>query len=122
MIVDEVDRSIAVRLQVFELGHHVFRATRTPLALIEDRDVAENARPWTAARSLHRGEALHREHGRYVQGHRLDEIEWQSLAVRKRPLVEIALRGPVRVVQDFAVASPGESRDSNRIFKLLGQV
>ena len=44
---------VALFLQVFQLGHNVFSAAIASFAFIEDRNVAENARPGAAARSLH---------------------------------------------------------------------
>src|SRR4029077_15957658 len=54
VIVDEVARAVAVLPQVLELCDYVLGAARAPLALVEDRDVAERARPRAAARGLHR--------------------------------------------------------------------
>ncbi len=68
MVVDEIDRAITQRLQVLELLDHVLGAARAPLAFVEDRDIAENAGPRTAARSLHGGEALHGQHRRARRG------------------------------------------------------
>ena len=90
VVVDEVDRAVAVLLELLELVDDVRRAARAPLALVEDRDVAEHARPRAAARGLHGREALEREHRRHVERHRLDEVERQALAVGERPLVEVA--------------------------------
>jgi hypothetical protein len=61
MIVDEVHRALPSLLQMLEFCHHVRGAARTPFARVEDRDVAEDARPRASARGLHRGETFLRE-------------------------------------------------------------
>jgi hypothetical protein len=123
VIVHEVDGSVALRLQPLELRHHVLRAARAPLALVEDRDVAEDAGPGAAARGLHGREALQREDGGHVEGHRLDEVQAEALAVRERPLVEVAGQGPVVVVAEpaFRVA-PGDAQDAGGIVERREQV
>src|SRR5207237_900938 len=77
MIIDEIDGAVAELLEIRELAHHVLRTARAPLAFIEDRNVAENARPRAAARRLHGRKALHREYRRHIERHRFDEIEGQ---------------------------------------------
>ena len=111
VVVHEIDRTIALLLQMLELRDHVSGASRPPLPFIEDRYVAENAWPRTAARRLHRRKPLHRQHRRHIERHRLDEIEWQTLAVGKWPLVEISLHRAVRVVDGLAVSCPRDTRD-----------
>ena len=103
MVIHEVDRAVAILPQLLELRYDVGGSPRPPLALVEDRDVAEHAGPGTAARRLHRGEAIQRQHGRDIERHRLDEVERQALAVGEGPLVEIARQRPVRVVAERAV-------------------
>ena len=123
VVVHEVDGAVAVLLELLELRHHVLRAPRAPLALVEDRDVAEDAGPGAAARGLHGGEALEREHGRHVEGHRLHEVEVQALAVRERPLVEVAVERAVRVVPELAVRLlPGHARDRAGIVEALEEI
>ena len=123
VVVDEVDRAVAVLLQLLELGEHVRRGPGAPLAFVEDRDVAEHARPRTAARGLHRREAIERQDGRNVERHRLDEIERQALAVGEGPLVEVARQRPVRVVAERAVLLlPGDASDRVGIVQALEQV
>ena len=58
VVIHEVDRAITILPQLLELRNDVGGGPRPPLALVEDRDVAEHARPGTAARRLHRGEAI----------------------------------------------------------------
>ena len=123
VVVDEVDRAVAVLPQLLELRDDVGRRPRPPLALVEDRDVAEDARPRAAARGLHRREAVERQDGGDVERHRLDEIERQALAVRERPLVEIARQRPVRVVAERAVLLlPGHAGDRVGIVQALEQI
>ena len=123
VVVHEVDRAVAVLPQMLELRDDVRGAPRAPLALVEDRDVAEHAGPGTAARRLHRREAIQREHRRDVERHRLDEVERQALAVGEGPLVEIARQRPVRVVAERAVLLlPGDARHRVGIVQALEQV
>lgn len=84
--------------------------------------VAEDARPGTAARGLHRREALHRENRRHVERHRLDKIERQALAVGERPLIEMALRLPIRVVDHPAVFCPGQPGDRFGIIQIGDEI
>src|SRR5215472_5905031 len=107
---------------MLEFRDHVRGTARTPFALVEDRNVAKHTRPRASARGLHRGEALHRKDRRHVQRHRLDEIKGQAFAVRKRPLIEVALRGAVWIAYYLAVTCPSESRDRDGIFDLLEQI
>ncbi len=123
VVIHEVDRAVTFLPQLLELGNDVGRSPRPPLALVEDRDVAEHARPRTAARRLHRGEAIQRQHGRDIERHRLDEVERQALAVGKGPLVEIARQRPVRVVAEGAVLLlPGDASHRVGIVQVLEQV
>ena len=123
VVVDEVDRAVAILPQLLELRNDVGGGPRPPLALVEDRDVAEHAGPGTAARRLHRGEAIQRQHGRDVERHRLDEVERQALAVGEGPLVEIARQRPVRVVAERAVLLlPGDASHRVGIVQALEQI
>ena len=108
--------------QVLELCDYVLGAARAPLALVEDRDVAERARPRAAARGLHRREALHRQHRRNVERHGFDEVEWKALAIRKRPLIEVPLEHPVGVVRDLVVLHPGDARHRRRVVDALDEI
>ena len=105
-----------------ELVHHVLRSAGAPLAFVEDRDVAEHARPRTAARGLHRREPLHRQDRGHVERHRFDEVEGQALAVGERPLVESAVQRPVGVVGYRAVSCPRHPRDGLRSFQAFDEV
>ena len=123
MVVDEVDRAVAILPQLLELGEDMGGGSRPPLAFVEDRDVAEHTGPRTAARRLHRGEAIQRQHGRDVERHRLDEVERQALAVGEGPLVEVARQRPVRVVAERAVLLlPGDAGHRVGIVQVLEQV
>ena len=123
VVVHEVDRAVAILPQLLELRNDVGGGPRRRLALVEDRDVAEHAGPGTAARRLHRREAIQRQHGRDVERHRLDEVERQALAVGKGQLVEIARQRPVRVVAERAVLLlPGDASHRVGIVQALEQV
>src|ERR1700730_18805335 len=122
MIVDEVYRAVALLLQMIEFRDHVRGTARTPFALVEDRNVAEDTRPRASARGLHRGETFHRKDRRHIQRHRLDEVQGETFAIRKRPLVEVALGGAVWIVHDLAVTGPGQSRNRDGILDPLEQV
>ncbi len=122
MVVDEIHGAVAVLLEVLELGNHMRRAPRPPLAFVENRNVAEHAGPGAPARGLHRREPLHRQHRRHVQRHRLDEVELQTLPVRKGPLIQVALHGAVGVVNHPAVLHPGQAADRLGIVQIRQQI
>src|SRR5688500_9995315 len=107
---------------MLELIDDVLRAARAPLAFVKNRNIAEDARPWTAARGLHRREALHRQDGRDVERHRFDKIQRQTLAVRIGPLVEVTVQGTVRIVDDIAVFHPSEAGNCGGVVQTLKQV
>jgi hypothetical protein len=123
VVVHEVDGAVAVLLELLELRHHVLRAPRAPLPLVEDRDVAEDAGPGAAPRRLHGGEAVQREHGRDVEGHGLHEVEVQALPVGDRPLVQVAGQGPVVVVPEPAArVLPRHAQDPGGVGQVLEKV
>ena len=59
MVIDEVDGTVAQCLKVFELIHNMLGTARTPLTLVEDGNIAEDAWPRAAARGLHGSKPLH---------------------------------------------------------------
>ena len=123
VIVDEVDPAVAAFLQMLHLGGDVLRAAAAPLTLVEHRDIAEDAWPGAAAGSLHGGIALHRQHRRHVERHRLDVVERQALTIGKRPLIEIALDRTIDVVPYGAVRlGPGQAGDGVRFGEALEQI
>src|SRR5579862_803023 len=87
----------------------VLWAARPPLPFVEDRNVTEHARPWTATRGLHGREPFHGKDGWHVQGHGFDEVERQTLPVGKWPLVEVAVQRPVGIAHHRAVLGPGHA-------------
>src|SRR6185436_5724396 len=107
---------------MIELRDHMSRASRPPLSFVEDRDVAEDAWPRTATRGLHRREPLHRQYGWHIERHRLDEIERQALAVWERPLIEIPLHQPVRIVDELAVLGPSDAGNPRRVVEMLDEI
>src|SRR5262249_7389185 len=111
MVIDKINRAVPEMLEVLELLHDVLRSAGAPFAFVEDWNVAKDARPRTAARGLHGRESLQREHGGNVQWHRFHKIQRQTLPVGEWPLVEIAFRFAVRVVDDLAVLGPGQTLD-----------
>ena len=123
VVVHEVDGAVAVLLQLLELGEDVLGTARAPLALVEDRDVAEDAGPRAAARGLHGREALARQDDRHVERHGLDEVERQTLAVRERPLVEVAVEHPRRVLAHRARrVLPRHAHHAGRIVEPLDEI
>src|SRR5207244_11671560 len=122
MIIDACDRSEDQLLEVSDLVHDVLRTAGAPLLIIEDRDVTEHAGPRTPTRGLHAREALHGQDRGHIEGHRLDKIQRQTVAIRERPLIEIALHQAVRVVHDVAVLRPGQPSDVLRIVQMLHQI
>ena len=122
VVVHEVHRPVPVVLQLLHLLHDGAGAPGPPLSLVENRDVAKDARPRTSPGRLHRREAVQREDRRDVQGHRLHEVEGQAGPIRERPLVQVSLGNPVGVVLDTAVLLPGDARDGLRVVEPLEQV
>jgi hypothetical protein len=123
VVVHEVDGAVAVLLELLELRHHVLRAPRAPLALVEDGDVAEDAGPGTAPRGLHGREAVQGEHGRHVEGHRLHEVEVQALPVRDRPLVQVAGQGRLSLCRRLPWrVLPRHAQDRRGVGQVLEEV
>ena len=58
---------------------------------------------------MHRREAFHRQHGGNIERHRFDKVQRQALAIRIRPLIEIAVQRAIRIVDNLAVLGPSES-------------
>src|SRR6185503_5612957 len=108
MIFDKIDRPIAAFFEVLEFAHHMLGTPRTPLAFVEDRNVAEHAGPWAASRGLHGREPLHREYRWYVEGHRFNEIERETFAIGEGPLIEMAFHRPTGILHNLAILGPGQ--------------
>src|SRR6185436_17730397 len=86
MIVDKIDGPVAAFFEVLEYVHHMLGSTRAPLAFVENRNVAEYARPRTASGCLHRRKPVHREYGGHVKRHRFYKVEREAFAIGEGPL------------------------------------
>ena len=57
-----------------------------------------------------------------VERHRLDEVQREAISVGERPLVEIAIERPVRIVNQLTVLGPGDSGDVGGVVQSLQEV
>ena len=107
---------------VTELRDYMLRTTGSPLPLVEDRDVAEDAGPGTSPRRLHRCEPSHGEHYRNIQRHGFDIVELQTLTIWKGPLIQVPLGGTIRILDDLAILHPSQACDSLGVFQVRQQI
>ncbi|MCG3775031.1 MAG: hypothetical protein JW395_1859 [Nitrospira sp.] len=122
MVVHKIDGPVTAFFEVLEFLHYMLSAPRAPLALVENWNVAKHARPGATARGLHRREPLHRKHRRHVERHRLDKVERKAFAIREGPLIEMALHGTARVLDDMAVLGPGQPSDIGWVIDPLKEI
>ena len=122
MVVNEGDGTIPEVLEILEFLHHVLRTAGTPLPLVEDRNIAEDAGPGASARGLHGREPLHGQDGRHIERHGFDEVQRQALPIGKRPLIKVALHRSVGVGDHMTILRPGESRDVGQIVHTLDEI
>jgi len=122
MIIDEPDGLVAECFEVLELCDYMLRTTGSPLPLVEDRDVAEDARPGTSPRRLHRCEPSHGEDYRNIQRHGFNIVELQALAIRKGPLIQVPFRGAIRILDDLAILHPCQACHSLGVFQVRQQI
>ena len=119
VVIGEIDRPVAIIIELLHLGQNVLRRATTPLTIGKRRNVAVDARIGATARGLHGAEAIERQHRRHVERHRFDVVDRQAPTVGKRELVEVLNQRSRRVDHDLAVTSPHQAQHRSGIVKVV---